>query len=373
MKSRTRLPLVLLLALVTQCAEGRAPSAQWTIDPTPVLTIGGDPLDTAAIFTEVAGATRLPNGNILVGDRGAFALRVFDQEGRPVRQFGREGSGPGEIRYLKALLRCGDSLVTLDIGEDRTSIFSIDGTFARAFRFGSPQAGNPPYQSACNRDLVFVHFGWEDMRQFKLGVYRTAVPYWISGADSAVRHVIGSFPGSERHGIVGGAGPLPLGKQPTVGIGSDRLYIGTADRYEILVFDLNGTPRDTIRKANVNLQTTPADIEAFKEREIADEGERRRAAIERRYADFPFPATIPAYANFVIDADENLWVQDYPRGQSMTVTWTVFDRTGSQVAEIALPTDLTVFEIGRDYVLGRWMSIDEAIPQVRMYRLRRQG
>ncbi|HEX7121826.1 MAG TPA: hypothetical protein VF178_05590 [Gemmatimonadaceae bacterium] len=367
------MPLVLLLALVTQCAEQRAPSPQWTIDPAPELTIGGDPSDTAAIFTEVAGATRLPDGHILVGDRGDFALRLFDQEGRLGRRFGRDGDGPGEIRYLKALLRCGDSLVTIDVGDDRTSIFSIDGAYVRAFRFGSPQPGVPPYLTACNRNLLFVHHGWEDWRQRKLGVYRMPVPYWISGADSAVRHVIGSFPGSERYGTVGGAGPLPLGKQPAVAIASDRIYIGTADRYEILVFDLSGSPRDTIRKSAVNLQTKPADIEAFKEREIAAEGERRRAAIERRYADFPFPETVPAYANFVVDADENLWVQDYPRGQATTVTWTVFDRTGGQVAEIALPTDLTVFEIGHDYVLGRWLSVEEAIPQVRMYRLRRSG
>jgi hypothetical protein len=43
------------------------------------------------------------------------------------------------------------------------------------------------------------------------------------------------------------------------------------------------------------------------------------------------------------------------------------------VAEVQLPVDLEVYEIGLDYVLGRFLNAEESIPQVRMYRLRRGG
>jgi hypothetical protein len=36
-----------------------------------------------------------------------------------------------------------------------------------------------------------------------------------------------------------------------------------------------------------------------------------------------------------------------------------------------MPKHLEVYEIGRDYVLGRYLDPDESVPLVRMYRLTR--
>lgn len=350
----------------------------WTLEPKPTLTLGADPADTSVLFAVVAGATRLPDGRIVVGDRGAFTLHVFSPAGAPLRRFGRKGSGPGEIDYLKSLLRCGDSLVTQDIEGNRVSLFSLDGTYRRSFRFGSPQLAHPPYHSACNGRGVFVHYGWELPRDMKGGAYRASVPFWISRADSAVQKLIGTFPGSERYGLVvggqlRGSRPLPLGKQSDVAVGANRIYIGTADRYEILVFDLEGNPVDTIRKAVPSLATTRADIENAKEKELASNDETWRAGIERDYATMPFPKTVPAYTSLVVDSEDHLWVQEFPRVRTPEVRWSVFSPAGAPVAEVQLPADLEVYEIGRDYVLGRFLNAEESIPQVRMYRLRRGG
>jgi hypothetical protein len=350
----------------------------WTIEPDPVLTLGADPADTAVLFSTVVGATRLSDGNILVGDHGAFALHLFSGAGAPVRRLGRKGAGPGEIGYLKALLRCGDSLVTLDIEPRRASVFSLAGTYVRSFRFGSPEAGNSPYHTACNGLGVFAHYGWELPRDMKDGAYRPVVPFWTSGADSGVRKVIGHFPGSERFGLVvdgtpRGTRPLPLGKQSDVAVGPDRVYVGTADRFEILVFDPGGNPADTIRQATASLETTRADIENAKQKELASNDETWRASIERDYARMPFPKTVPAYTDLVVDSDGNLWVQEFPRVRSSRVRWVVFNSAGTRLAELSLPTDLEVYEIGQDYVLGRYLSADESIPQVRLYRLHRGG
>lgn len=348
--------------------------ARWSVAPTPLVTIGQSETDTTTMLAVVVGATRLPNGGLLVGDRGSFALRLFSADGKPLRSFGRKGAGPGEIGYLATLLRCGDSLVTVDIEGRRTSVFSLDGRYVRSFRFGSPQAGRPPYRTACNRGGVFTHYGWEVMSDAKDGIFRPSVPFWLSGPDSAVRRVIGSFPGSERYGRVvdgqlRGTRPLPLGKQTELALADDRVYIGTAEKYEIMVFDLSGRQVATIRKPRANLDVTRDDIAHAREREIAEAGEPRRGAIERSWATMSFPETIPAYAALRVDAASHLWVQDYPRGRSTSVAWSVFDPQGRQVAELALPVHLEVYEIGADYVLGRFMDPDEAIPQVRLYRL----
>ena len=85
----------------------------------------------------------------------------------------------------------------------------------------------------------------------------------------------------------------------------------------------------------------------------------------------PIPKMAPAHATLRVDHSGNLWVQDYPRAKAPMVTWRVFGRSGSPVAHVELPTHLTVFEIGADYVLGRYLDPDESIPQVRLYRLAR--
>ena len=375
MHARIAVVSSLVLLLCSAGARAQTP-ARWAIEPTPVVTIGQTETDTSGILTAVVGATRLPNGMILVGDHGDFSLRLFSPGGKLVRAFGRKGAGPGEVGYLKSLLRCGDSLVTLDIDPSRVSVFALDGHYIRSFRFDSPQAARAPYKTVCNRDGAFAHYGWESMGDVKGGAYRPVVPFWLSGASPDVRRVIGNFPGSERFGLVvgnqiRGSRPLPLGRQTEIAMAQGRVYIGTADQYEILAFDSSGRQVAIVRGARAPLQTTRDDITYAMEREIADVGEARRAAIERGYADMALPKTMPAYAALRVDVANYLWVQDYPRTRSTTVSWSVFDPSGRQVAEVPLPVHLEVYEIGTDYVLGRFMNPDEAVPQVRLYRLTR--
>jgi hypothetical protein len=380
-KERMNTPVAHMLVCALLCspvvATAQAP-ARWTIDPAPVVTIGASEADTNDLLTVVAGAIRLPDGRILVGDRAEYSLRLFSAAGKPVRQFGRKGAGPGEFGHLTTLLRCGDSLVTTDIDGQRVSVFSLAGVYVRSFRFGSPQPARSPYSSVCNRAGTFAHYGWENITDVKAGGYRASVPFWLSGTDSGVRRVVGSYPGSERYGVMrpggggGSAGPLPLGKQPAIALASDQLYIGSADRYEIMVFDLSGKQVTTIRKSVSNLETTSEDIQYAIDKAVAGRGPEIRARIERSYAEMQLPKTIPAYAALKVDARDNLWVQDYPRTKSPVVQWTVFDPRGREIAAVALPVHLEAYEIGDDYVLGRFMDPEESIPQVRLYRLHRR-
>jgi hypothetical protein len=72
----------------------------------------------------------------------------------------------------------------------------------------------------------------------------------------------------------------------------------------------------------------------------------------------------------LVDSEGAVWVRDY-RSRGDQVTWTVFTREGQQLAEVQLPVSLTVFEIGKDYVLGKFVDPVEDIPEIRLYRLRR--
>jgi hypothetical protein len=363
----------------TASARGQKPQTPWTLEPRPAVVLGASESDTAGTLEIVVSATRLPDGSILVGDRGDFALRLFGPAGKPVQSFARKGSGPGEVRYLGSMLRCGDSVYTYDIEEGhRMSVFTVTGRYVRTFRFRSPQAAQTPYMTACNDSGDFVHLGWEDRRDMRAGVFRPIVPVWLSRADSTVGRVVDSVPGSERWGSVRdgrirGTRPLPLGKQPVLGIGRSQVYVGSADRFQIRALGFSGRVAAVLQRPEPPVSVSKSDVRSEIEREIANRGEAARPGVERAYAEMVLPSTLPAYTSLIVDADDFVWVRPYPRGSAPSLRWSVFDSKGISVAEIDVPTHLEVFEIGHDYVLGRYLDPLEAIPQVRLYRLGRSG
>jgi hypothetical protein len=368
---------VATLGLVAlRAASAQSPVTRWTVDPKPTVTIGLDDTNSDALLQKVVSATRLPDGAILIGDLGDHALKRFSATGQYERSFARKGAGPGEITYLGRMLRCGDSVIAYDIDGYRTSVFALDGRYVRLFRFAVPPGQQTPYSSACNAAGTFVHYGWGSPQDIKPGIHRSNVPVWFGGGGLVAGPVFDSVPGSERWGrfVDGqprGSSPLPLGKQPVIAIGRSRVYVGDADRFEIRVYDLGGRRVGTLQRPELPTPVTRDDIRDETERAVAEAGEPRRAAVERGYAGITFPATLPAYTQMVIDAEDHVWVRAFPRRSAPTARWSVFSPVGALVAEVDVPKHLEVYEIGRDYALGRYLDPEEAVPQVRMYRLSR--
>lgn len=348
--------------------------ATWTVDPAPVLKIGD--INGDVTFTQVAGATRLDDGTVIVGDRVTpYPLQHFSGDGKLLKNLARKGLGPGEIEYMVRMLRCGDSLFTHDGEGARINAYSIDGTYARTFRFDGPQARSP-YTSACNAARVFVHHGWETRADMKEGAFRANVPFWLSDAEGAVETVLGNFPGSDRFGNVRdgqmtGTRPMPFGREPRIAIGRERVYVGTAESFEIRVFDLAGKRVGTISKDIENPRVTDADLDRLVTNDLAISPRATEAGIRREYDALPLPEVLPAYDRILVDADDNVWVRPYPRGESATTRWHVFDASGNASAVVDVPTALEVFEIGRDYLLGRYVDDEDLVPELRVYTLRR--
>jgi len=367
--------VTMLCLLLLNLRLGAQPAARWSIGAEPLLTLGAEDGDPNALLQVVVFATRLPDGSILVGDRGEFALKLFDGSGRFRRAFARKGSGPGEVRYLGRMFRCGDAILTYDIEEGhRMSVFDLAGRYQRTFRWSTPPGQTVPYVSACNAAGDFVHVGWEGRESMRPGIHRGRVPVWLSRADSSAPRMLDSVGGSERWGQVAerrlvGSRPLPLGKQPVVAMGRGRALIGNADRFALSSFDLAGRRLTSVERKDEPTAVSPQDVRDEIERAVAEAGESRRAGIERSYAAITFPATLPAYTHVVVDSEDFAWVRAFPRSGAREARWSVFAPAGSFVGEVALPRDLEVFEIGVDYVLGRSLDPDEGIPQVRLYRL----
>ena len=82
----------------------------------------------------------------------------------------------------------------------------------------------------------------------------------------------------------------------------------------------------------------------------------------------PFPDTFPVFQRFVADHVGNLWVEQYRRVGQEATRFDVFDPDGRYLGMVTGPNGLRIFEIGDDYVLGRW-SDDLDVHHVRVHAL----
>jgi hypothetical protein len=351
--------------------------ATWTVDSKPIFHVGAESEDTLDTFGAVMGVTRLPSGEVVVADRKAFALRYFTPSGQYRRAVGRRGEGPGEFsQSILRLLHCGDSLFVMEWNH-RLQVFSQNGGFKRTAILAPPRPGESPHNVVCNPSGLFFSHGWEKGDEAKPGTFRPSVPFWIANPDGTIHSQLGFHPGSERFGDMhdgrlGGSGPLPLGKQPVIAIGRNRAYIGTADSFAIEVYGMDGRRTGTILKSGIDLQTTRADIEHFLMVDTAGKPEDSKTRTMKRYAtSVTYPKTIPAYSALVVDSDDNLWVERYPRAAETAAHWVVFAPTGVEIARVDLPSNFNVAEIGRDFVLGVSIELPDGVHHVKEFRLRR--
>lgn len=108
---------LLLLAAVATAAHAQVPALQRD------LTLGCDGCPAAGGFARINDIAVSPSGGILVAERDAPMLRVFDATGKPVWQGGTKGGGPGEYTTIsRAFLRDDGRVVVVDFGQRVTTL-----------------------------------------------------------------------------------------------------------------------------------------------------------------------------------------------------------------------------------------------------------
>lgn len=98
--------------------------------PAPLARVGGPDDDRALL--ESPRDLRVVDGRIVVLERSAPFIRVFDLDGSPRQRLARLGSGPGEARHGAALLVDADArrLLLFDTPNGRAVEFSIGDSLA---------------------------------------------------------------------------------------------------------------------------------------------------------------------------------------------------------------------------------------------------
>jgi len=364
-----------------QIVENTAPQwpegGGWRLAAQPLVEIGvleGDP--NYQLF-RVAGAQRLSDGRIVVANSGTSELRFYDASGRFLSKSGRKGGGPGEFDVLRwlGILR-GDSLVVYDWRNRRVSIFDADGKFARAFTLRTVAQAPPSHVHLALFADGSVLIGAQRLfasGQITAGVYHDTIFYLRFDQQGVLSDTIGRHPGADVYILAQDQGielvPLPFAASPHSGAYMSGFYFGRGDSYEIGYYSAEGKLVRSVRSVQPDTRVSAEDIEHYIHRQLAEiEDEDERREIEHLYTGLPFPQTMPAYSDVLVDADGNLWVEDYrPPGDDQP-RWKVFDPDGTLLGTVETPPRFRVYQIGSDFVLGRWTD-ELDVDHVRMYRL----
>ena len=357
----------------------------WTIDPEPVIVIGGDPglgaatEDSVHLIWQVAGLGRLSDGRVAVLSSGSKSLRLFHPSGRLSKSIGRAGEGPGEFdhpAYLQVLP--GDTLAVWSDWFGYVSYFDTTGTVVnhrridagRIFEQTKTPGQTPPERIhmplADGSFLVIVHprdVPIPDSDEF----FR---PSWgfvrIDTAD--VAHSLGWWGGIEQR-VSRSFDPTTRWPFPLFGVvshvagGGDPLtvYVSNGDRDEVHQFSPSGDPRRIFRRTIGPIPITDAERERAKVAILEANRWARREALDA----LPPQDFHPPVSSLLVDATGHLWVR-HQAGR-----WSVFHPEGRWLGTLTMPFQGSAPWVGEDLILGVRKDPDTGVERVEGYRLNR--
>lgn len=347
----------------------------WTVALEPGLLIGAvDGPDAYQLF-RVRGARRLEDGRIVVADGGTNEIRIFDASGRYLITMGGRGEGPGEFTYLHKLLPWpGDSVAASDRNQRRISVFSSSGMLGRTIRFAN--IGGWPIPRGLladgsialepNTGPVGQRQGniFEATEQPLLRFDPVAERYDTIASTLSVR-----WEGGWRSGQYRVAIPIPFAGQPALAAGRSGVFYGYSSSYQIHRWTPERGLEMIIRRAVEPAPVTDDHRAKAWDTATALPQLSGRLAREHR-ADVIFNETLPVFGTLLVDDLGYLWVQDFAPEWEPTPPWAVYDTTGVWLGMVQTPEGVTLWQVGRDFVVGT--RVDESnVPFVGVWELKR--
>ena len=341
----------------------------------------GDVDDPEYSFNRIGAVAFDAGGRIYVADQGDFRIRVYGRDGRHLRDFGREGDGPGEFRFVTAAGVLPDTIWVADWRLNRLTYFdslgNVLGTTTSTARYDDPslRPGVPTFLLKDGTGFLTPAYPAE----------RTElVPQLIVRRDGAIVDTVGFHdptmvgitierPNGALH--IGQVFPLPI-LQATSPDGTWRAEAKTAPlgglapgHYRATVLTLRG---DTVWQQDFETESRPFP------RNVAD------SMIAARYAalsahvsisrsEFEDAVGIPEFeppiSGLWISNDGALWLKH--NDADSVATWSVTDSRGSVAANVKLPARTAVRSVEGDTLWG--VERDEMdVGSVVRYRIHRQ-
>jgi hypothetical protein len=351
----------------------------WTLSDAPVVSIGGPNVSEEYILEEITGIVVLSDGRIAVSDGVGQQIRVYSEGGDHIADWGREGSGPGEYRYLRRLVSYrGDSIAAFDMVQRRITILGEDGTLGRMVRqpIGMVRTpGSMASQSCCQLGGVFSDgsFLVEMAELVPLGATGTV---WSSltfvrlAPDGASADTIATLQASE-YRLADPRGtfePLRLAPSFSYWVVGDGFIYGNGATDQLSKSSPNGTP---LWQRSTGLARREVTSEVRERTQAFFQSLRNEAESSAQEVELLFPDKLPAYDRVIVDADNHVWLRRPTYWGARENEYMVLSASGEAVARIEVPGALWIMQVERDHVWGIERD-DLGVQYVRGYRLSRQ-
>lgn len=352
--------------------SGQTGSDAWRIDPEPLLDLTASGTGDSHNFYQVRDVKRLPDGSLVVANRGSNEVRRFSAEGTLVGTAGGDGEGPGEFRNLQQVEPVGDLVLARDT-RSRVTLFGPDLQHVRTLQL---PPGVRDLHDLGNGTMVAQVVG--DYPEV-YGLLRPPEALLVYDLEGDRVDSIGRTAGSEEYVTDALMGVPLFGKASVLDTHGDRLFVGSSDHMQIEELDSRGDMVRILRIPDFPLALTAEQVEAERDARLDIPLPPGVTSLPPPFVqaieDMPSPETRPAYAAMLVDPTGAVWLRPF-RGSSEEdggpEHWLVLGPDGAWLGSVEIPEDFRVMEIGVDEILGVWTSeMDVQHPQV--LRLRRGG
>lgn len=370
---RTAGPALLALAVIATVAAvwPADAQAQLAVDTSPATLITSLEAAGEVQLQMPVGATRFSDGTIVVADAAMQTVSYFDATGRRVRVAGRQGAGPGEFNGLSWAGQCGvDSITVWDRANNRLTVFDAKGELAResTLQLEPAVAGRAAF-TTCARSgaLAFVSLPLQMDPNSRVQRGEAMVTLLPAGGTA---HRVGSDINSSEVVVLGGGGVgRPLGLTTTAAIAGDRIYIGTGDSAAVVVYTLSGEAAGSIAVPGASRRAVRSDqYEAAVDELLQMVPSGAVPMVHSALMELPRATRLPAYNSIHTDTRGILWLVQSAPGDPTRLF--AVDAHGRAIGQIELPLQLTVWEIGEDFILGQYTG-ELGEPFIASFTLRR--
>ena len=298
-------------------------------------------------------------GSVLVVDRDAPTLRMFDRTGRSVWTRGRPGAGPGEYGYaMRAAIGPGGAVQVIDMRLRRLTRLRADGTVAQSLTFPFFPMG---VAVRCRQgELVILT---DDFRG------SGTVERWLPSAEAPVRVASMTTP---KPGAMGDVSP-----SVAVAPNGDIAYLQSSDRYVIHRLSATGQPLPDIVRDIPRPRRTPEEIASARQHMLrtgaqtkaAAEGKQRGGQKPLLPNEDPLELKPHAPADALrYDDTGRLWVRTM-RGTGGTTVFDVFAPNARYVGEVTLPLPVEAYSLAGSYLATAGERAD-GVPVVVLWTVR---
>ena len=323
---------------------------------TRVVTIGCEDCTGSRHLGQVFDVAVNQQGDVLVADQEAPTLRVFSRDGKPLRQFGRQGSGPGEYQFpMRAAFGPRESVHVLDMRLRRITHTAADGAAPTAAPIGAfPSAVGASGESG---ELVVLSDDFRGTLSIMRWMPDDTPPAVVAKVDNppsqdGALHMIGVA--VSRDGEIAVA--LDPNQYRIVRYGPDGARVGEFSR-------------------DIARERRTAEEQAELDRRLKAAASRATAEMGRGRGPSPFPngsGDLSLKPHFFFDGmryDErgNLWVLTL-RGTPSRAVIDVFGHDGAYRGAVEVPANVKVYALGTGYLVTAGER-DDGTPVVELWRI----